>query len=257
MTLAIGSHVERTDPLGGAHARNAEVIQINLSSPRSWRAPSTRGDEETLAASDMDIFVHSPYLINPASIRAEQRDKSRQCLEEQSRAAAQIGATGLVVHGGHPTGGGTVADGINGWLEVLSNADLPCRILIENTAGGNAAVARHLDALEKLFAAIRGAGHDVGFVLDTCHAHAGGMNLDGLVARLIDAVGEIDLVHVNDSKDTAGCGRDRHETLGQGLIPHGAIAEIVGAANAPAVVETPGAAENQAADITWLRQRLS
>lgn len=262
MTVALGSHVERADPLGGAAARDAAVVQLNLSAPQQWRDPKTRGDEATLAAAaaaGTPIFVHAPYLVNCASVDAAQREKSRACLQAQWEAAAVVGASGLVIHGGHPTQGGTVADGIRGWLEVLAALETPagsCRLLIENTAGGSSAVARHLDALEQLYQALRDAGHDVGFVLDTCHAHAGGMPMDGLVDAIRDAVGVIDLVHVNDSKDHAGSGRDRHENLGDGLIPIGQILEIVAAADAPAVVETPGGIEAQAADIAWLRDRL-
>lgn len=78
----------------------------------------------------------------------------------------------------------------------------------------------------------------------------------GLVGAVRDAVGAIDLVHVNDSKDHAASGRDRHENLGAGLIPVGQILEIVAAADAPAAVATPGGAEAQAAGIAWLRARL-
>lgn len=248
--------MERADPLGGAARRGAEVIQLNLSAPQQWRDPVLRGDEDELAASGLPIFVHAPYLLNCASINPEIRAKSRACLDAQSIAAARIGARGLVVHGGHPTGGGVLADGIAGWLEVLDGLTLPCRVLIENTAGGTRAVARHLDALGALFAALRGAGHDVGFVFDTCHAWAGGMDLDELVDPLLEAVGQVDLVHVNDSKDPHNSGRDRHEHLGDGQLPPTAILELVGAFGAPAVVETPGDATAQGVDIAWLRARL-
>lgn len=256
----LGSHVERADPLGGAVARDAAVIQINLSAPQQWRAPKLRGDEAALAAAGIPVFVHAPYLVNCASIRAEIRDKSRDCLRDQLAAAATVGASGLVVHGGHPTGDGTLADGISGWLEVLDQLDLSgCRILIENTAGGSAAVARHLDGIAALYDSLRTAGYGpdkVGFVLDTCHAHAGGIPLPGVVDAVRDLVGTIDLVHLNDSKDVAGCGRDRHERLGAGTIDPAMLVDAVAAADAPCVVETPGGAAEQAGDLEWLRERL-
>jgi deoxyribonuclease-4 len=257
MTVRIGSHVERTDPLEGARVRGAEVIQINLSAPQTWRAPSVKPDEPQLAASGLPIWVHAPYLVNPASVNAEQRAKSRRCLIEQTDAAARVGARGLVVHGGHPTGTGTTADGIDGWLEVLEGWTPAVPICIENTAGGSAAVARHLDALARLFDALRVAGHAPGFVLDTCHAHAGGMAPDDLVTAVLAATGRIDLVHLNDSKDPAGSGRDRHEHLGAGRCDPAWLVDVVRAADTDTVVETPDGPLEQAADMAWIRERLA
>lgn len=257
MSLLIGSHVERIDPLEGASMRSAEVIQINLSAPQTWRAPSVKADEVTLRDSGMPIWVHAPYLINPASVNPEQRAKSRRCLIEQTDAAARVGARGLVVHGGHPTQGGTVADGIRGWVEVLAGWTPKVPIAIENTAGGSAAVARHLDALAELFAALHGEGHDPHFVLDTCHAHAGGMAPDDLVNAIRAATGRIDLVHLNDSKDPAGSGRDRHEHLGAGLCDPAWLTEVVTQADTHTVVETPGGPEEQHLDIQWIRSRIA
>lgn len=253
----IGAHLSRGEVLTGAALRGADVVQVNLSAPQNWERPRTRGDEEAIASSGIPVWVHAPYLVNPASVNPELRAKSRACLEAESEAAAAIGAQGLVVHGGHPTGGGTRDDGIAGWLEVLTGAALPCRVLIENTAGGTRAVARYVDDIALLFAALRREGYDVGFVLDTCHAHAAGENLVDLVTRLRDAVGVIDLVHANDSRDVAGCGRDRHENLGAGLVDPDVLVAVIAEASAPVVVETPGGVEGQSRDIEWLRQRLA
>ena len=249
--------MERTNPILGASLRAADVMQINLTAPQTWRAPSVKPDESEILGSGIPIWVHAPYLVNPASINPEQRKKSRLSLIEQTNAAARIGAKGLVVHGGHPTGDGTLQDGIDGWLEVLKGWEPAVPICIENTAGGSAAVARHLDSIALLYEALRGAGHDCGFVLDTCHAHAGGMDPINLISEILSATGRIDLVHLNDSKDLPGSGRDRHEHLGQGNCDPGWLVEVVAAANTDTVVETPGGAEEQAADIAWIRERLS
>jgi deoxyribonuclease IV len=254
--VLLGSHVDRADVLAGATSRSAEVVQVFLSSPQSWSAPRPRGDEELLASSPLPVFVHAPYLANPASLNPQVRSKTRACLQAQCAAAARVRARGLVVHGGHPTGSGTVDDGIAGWLETLRGWEPQTRILIENTAGGNAAVARRFDSFARLLDALRSAGHDVGVVLDTCHAHAGGERLAGVADRLVAFAGAVDLVHVNDSKDGFDSGRDRHENLGRGSCDTDALAACVAAAGCPAVVETPGGADEQSADLAWLRERL-
>jgi deoxyribonuclease-4 len=129
--------------------------------------------------------------------------------------------------------------------------------LIENTAGGDRAMARHLSSIEKLWQAVQAAGgsENVGFCLDTCHFHAGGEELVGLVDRVRAITGRVDLVHCNDSRDAFGSGADRHTNLGSGQADPDGLVTVVKAAGAPVVVETPGGADGQAADIAWLRER--
>jgi deoxyribonuclease-4 len=254
--LLLGTHVDRPAALADAEACQAEVIQLFLSAPRTWAAPKRRGDEEAIAASGLAVYVHAPYLANPASANPEVRAKTRQCLQEQTAAAVAVGARGVVVHGGHPTGSGTVDDGIAGWLEVLAGWEPVVPILVENTAGGTAAVARRFDDFARLYDALRTHGHQIGVCLDTCHAHAGGESLDRCVERLVRFAGQVDFVHVNDSKDPFDSGRDRHENLGAGLCALDEIVGAVAAAGCPAVVETPGGVQAQAADVALLRSRL-
>lgn len=251
--MQIGAHLDRDAVVRDAARTDSNVAQVFLSSPRSWQAPKPRGDEAALRSSGLLLYVHAPYLCNPASTNPAVRNATRTALEAQSAAAATIGALGLVVHGGHPTGGGTYDDGIAGWLSVLDGAELPVRILIENTAGGAAAVARRFGPFEALIGRLRDAGHDVGVCLDTCHAHAGGEPLDDAVERLRAFAGAIDLVHANDSRDPFDSGRDRHANLGDGAVGAAAVAAVVQAAQCPAVVETPGGVAAMAADIAYLR----
>ena len=111
-------------------------------------------------------------------------------------------------------------------------------VLIENTAGGEHAMARRFDALARLWDAV--AEFDVGFCLDTCHAHAAGEELADVVDRIKAITGRIDLVHLNDSRDAFGSGADRHANVGQGTIDADVLVAVCAAAGAPVVVETPG-----------------
>jgi deoxyribonuclease-4 len=69
----------------------------------------------------------------------------------------------------------------------------------------------------------------------------------------MEATGRIDLVHANDSKDPFDSRRDRHQNLGAGEIPKEDLARTIVEAAAPVVVETPGGAQEQGADIEWVR----
>ena len=152
------------------------------------------------------------------------------------------------------TGDGPQSEGIVRWRKALDALDTDMQVLIENTAGGDKAVARRVEWIGRLFEEIGGYG--VGFVLDTCHSWAGGEPFEELVPRVLEATGRIDLVHANDSKDPFDSRRDRHENLGAGQIPEHDLAETLSAAGAPIVVETPGGAVEQAADIKWVRASI-
>jgi deoxyribonuclease-4 len=125
-------------------------------------------------------------------------------------------------------------------------------VYLENTAGGDHAMARRFDAIARLWEEIGDLG--VGFCLDTCHTHAAGEDLVTAVERIKAITGRIDLVHCNDSKDAAGSGADRHEHLGKGQIDPSALVAVVRTAGAPVICETPVA--GVADDIAFLREAL-
>ena len=255
--MKIGSHVERGRIFEGARDRLSDVVQINLTAPQTWRSPSDKGDEQKLLSSGLSIYVHAPYLVNPSSMNPEVRLKSIRCLKEQLNYVEKIGAKGLVVHGGHPTGSGSSKDAVNNWLEVLSALQMPVnKILIENTAGGKEAVARKITTLTSFYQSLRDNGFEVGFCLDTCHAWAGGMEQINLVENVLKAVGTINLLHVNNSKDLFDSSRDRHENLLKGSMEPESILNIVREANIDCVVETPGSVELQKEDVRYLRENL-
>lgn len=252
--IPVGAHTPAGRPLEEAAVRNADLVQIFLSNPQGWRKPEPRADVAELAASPLPIYVHAPYLINVCADNNKVRVPSRRILQETCDAATEIGAAAVVVHGGHVTGDGLQEEGIVRWRKALAALDTGMQVLIENTAGGEKAVARRVEWIARLWEEIGGYG--VGFVLDTCHSWAGGEPFDQLVERTLEATGRIDLVHANDSKDPFDSRRDRHQNLGKGMIPVDDLARVIVGAAAPVVVETPGGAAEQAADIEWVRSIL-
>ncbi|GAA2813996.1 deoxyribonuclease IV [Saccharopolyspora taberi] len=254
--MRIGAHVRDDDPLSAAAERGAEVVQFFLSDPQSWKAPQPHPQAEQLRGSELEVFIHSPYTINVASLNNRIRIPSRKAVVQQAKAAAEVGARGLVVHGGHVTKDDDPAEGIANWRKLFERQaadggfDVP--ILIENTAGGANAMARRFDVLARLWDAVGEFG--AGFCLDTCHAHAAGEELLDIVDRVKAITGRIDLVHLNDSRDAFGSSRDRHANIGAGEIDPELLVAVCASAGAPVVVETPG--EGQADDIAFLRERI-
>jgi deoxyribonuclease IV len=255
--MRIGAHVDPADPLAAAAARGAEAVQFFLTDPQGYKTPKPREDAAVLRESEVDIYIHAPYIVNVASPNNRIRIPSRKLLMAHARAAAELGAKGLIVHGGHVGRDADLTAGFDNWRKAFEYAEtdggLPLPVLIENTAGGDNACARRFDDLARLWDAVGQFG--AGFCLDTCHAFAGGEDLVGIVDRVKAITGRIDLIHANDSKGAFDSGQDRHDNLGNGKIDPELVVAAIRAAGAPAVVETPGGVEGQTADIALLRER--
>ena len=248
----IGSHVGPDDPLGVAAAEGADCVQIFLGDPQSWKKPAPRADADDLRASEIPVYVHAPYLINVASANNRVRIPSRKILQQTCDAASDIGAAAVIVHGGHVAEDDDEAEGFVRWRKAIDSLETDMQVLLENTAGGDHAMARHFDTIGRLWDHIGDTG--IGFCLDTCHAWAAGEDLVDSVERIIGITGRVDLVHCNDSKDEQGSGRDRHENLTHGQIDPDAILAVVRAAGAPVICET--AAEGRKDDLAFLRTNL-
>src|SRR6476646_11388504 len=119
--MQIGAHVEQTDPIAEAQARNAPLVQFFLGNPQSYKGPvlayeagaeALKADAE---AAGVDLYVHAPYLINVATTNNRQRIPSRKLLQQFIDAGASVGAKGLIVHGGHVDKAEDVEKGFDNW----------------------------------------------------------------------------------------------------------------------------------------------
>lgn len=259
--MQIGAHVDQTDPIAEAKARGTSLVQFFLGDPQDYKGPVIRydgGAEALRAAAEaegVDLYVHAPYIVNVATTNNRIRIPSRKLLQQHMDAAASIGAKGLIVHGGHVGDKDDPAVGFDNWRKAIEATDLKIPLLLENTAGGENAMARYLERIKGTWEAIASAsGSDrVGFCLDTCHAHAGGIDMETAVDQILGITGRIDLVHANDSRDAFDSGADRHANLGAGQIPPDLLAAVIRDAGAPAMLETPGGAEQHRDDMAWIR----
>jgi deoxyribonuclease-4 len=264
VSLQVGGHGDQVDPVAEAAARGATLAQFFLGDPQAWKGPEIRyaGGAAALKAAAQEagitLYVHAPYVLNVATTNNRIRIPSRKFLQQYLDAAAEVGAAGVIVHGGHVLKDDDPAIGFDNWRKCIEQLEMPVQLLIENTAGGENAMARRLERIARLWDAIGRAkgGDTVGFCLDTCHAHAGGEELVGLVDRVMAITGRIDLVHANDSRDSFDSGADRHANFGEGEVGTEALAEVVRTASVPVVVETPGGREGQGADIAWLKENV-
>jgi deoxyribonuclease-4 len=262
---------------GLAYARRikAAAMQVFVTNPRGW-APSP-GDphqderlREGLAADRMPLFLHAPYLVNLGSPAETTRRNSAEALRHALVRGAALGAAGVVFHAGSAVDGGRRDDALTYSRELLLPlldfaAALPDgpRLLVEPTAGGGGALAADIEGLAGYIACHD--GHPgLGVCLDTCHLFAAGHDLatPGGMRRMLTAYdkqigrGRLGLVHANDSKDALGSLRDRHQSIGEGMIglePFGELFRHPVTRGVPVLVETPGTAEEHARDLELLR----
>lgn len=254
----IGAHVKHGDPVAPSQAYGANAVQIFLGDPQGWKAPTVDypGGAEALRAAvetaGLAVYVHAPYVLNVATTNNRIRIPSRKILQQQVDLAAQIGARALVVHGGHVTKGDDPEAGFDNWRKCAERLEHKLPVLVENTAGGDNAMARRLDRIARLWDAV--GDSDLGFCLDTCHAFAAGIDPSDMVDKIRSITGRIDLVHANDSRDEFDSGADRHANLGAGSIGAEAVAAVVREAGADAIVETPH--DGQQADVAYLKNHV-
>ena len=255
----VGAREDDANPILEAAESGADGVQIFLADPQGWKAPKEHPHAAQLRSGELDVYVHAPYIVNVATTNNRIRIPSRKLLITHAAAAAALNAKGLIVHGGHVLAKDDPAVGFDNWRKAFArqqeDGGFPLPILIENTAGGDNAMTRTLEALARLWDRVGVFG--AGFVLDTCHAHAAGLDMDTVVDDIRGITGRIDLVHCNNSRDEAGSGRDRHAPLLSGEIPSDMLVDIVRAAGAPVILETPGGSAERGEEIAFLRAALA
>ena len=125
------------------------------------------------------------------------------------------------MHGGHVNKDDDPAKGFDNWRKAVEATDLKIPLLIENTAGGDNAMARYLERIARVWDAISD-----GRAASTWSASASTPATPTPAATTsrpssrtsLKITGRIDLVHCNDSRDEFDSGADRHANFGAGRI---------------------------------------
>ena len=133
---------------------------------------------------------------------------------------------------------------------------MPVPLLIENTAGGDNAMARRLDGSPALGRDRRGRGRRPSASASTpATPTPAARNWSTVVDRVKAITGRIDLVHANDSRDEFDSGADRHANFGDGTSTPRTWSTVVRAAGHRSS-SRHRRRDGQAADIAWLRKRV-
>ena len=237
----IGAHLSKSTLTNQINLTESEIAQIFISNPRSYQPPS-RADVEQVNQVQIPLVAHLPYLVNIPSFNPEVIAKSSGLLLSTDK-VIKGNLTTMVVHAGQGGKESSTEEAVEKWIQFYKTAEIKNTLLIENTAGGNAAPGKSLEVLVNLILALR-EFNPVGICFDTCHAYAAGYeDLLGAYLYIKEKLGQVDLVHLNDSKDPLGSNRDRHELLNKGTIGKANLDLLITQLKADGtkvILETPG-----------------
>ncbi|HLM78465.1 MAG TPA: deoxyribonuclease IV [Rubrobacteraceae bacterium] len=274
-TNRVGRHLPTSGGLKNtlqlAREQGLETVQIFVSNPQSWAAPTPRPDGEAFVTGTNEVglspvVAHAKYLVNLASPDAEHRACSARALAAELVAAGSLSAEFVVVHAGSHGGSGEeegmkrLVEGFDRARELAATEDGAAEPLVENSVGAGTQLCSSFDALAEV---AKEAGAQV--CADTAHLYVAGYDLSTpegarkVAGELKAALGKsIALLHLNDPRNGLGSRRDGHERIGEGHIPKEAWAEFLPLLpGVPLVMETPYATPESDAEQVRLVKELA
>lgn len=260
----IGAHVSASGGVENApvNAQNigATAFAFFTKNQRQWVSPPLteksiekfRANCDKYGFTDSQILPHDSYLINLGSPDEEGLAKSRSAFTDEMTRCEQLSLRYLNFHPGahlNKISEGEclkiIAESVNIAISKTKNVVA----VIENTAGQGSNVGYRFEHLAGIIELIDDKSR-VGVCIDTCHAYAGGYDLqtrEGYDKTFDDfdcIVGFKYLcgMHLNDAKKGLGSHVDRHDSLGAGLLGVDTFRWIMQDSrfdNIPLILETP------------------
>lgn len=196
-----------------------------------------------------NVICHAPYIVNLANdLDYEKYEFAINFLTNELRRCDQLGIKYLVLHPGsqmkieksHAIY--NIVKGLNMALSTSSNTV----ILLETMAGKGTELGRSIDELKSIIDNIDNKER-IGVCLDTCHLNDSGIdisNFDDYLNEFDKLIGidKIKCIHVNDSKNSLGSHKDRHENIGYGTIGFDSLMGVIYNERlecVPKILETP------------------
>jgi deoxyribonuclease IV len=195
------------------------------------------------------VIVHAPYIINLGNTKsADTFELATSFLSKEIERVKAFGAKVIVLHPGAHVGAGSeagIASIISGLNMVLKGVE-GVSIALETMAGKGSECGRTFEEIKAIIDGVENKAC-ISVCLDTCHVHDAGydvFDVDGLLNHFDEVIGlhYLSVVHINDSKNPVGAGKDRHENLGYGYIGFKTLHEYVThpkLAHLPKILETP------------------
>lgn len=266
--VLIGSHVSMKgkDMLLGAAEEaagyGASTFMIYTGAPQNTRRKATEemnienGQAFMKQHGLSDMVVHAPYIINLGNtIKPQNFEFGVRFMKEEIERAEALGATQMTMHPGAHVGAGpeaAIAQIAKGLNEIL-HEDQTIQIALETMAGKGTEIGRSFEEIAQIIELVE-LKDKVSVTLDTCHTHDAGYQIrddfDGVLEEFDRIIGldKLKVIHVNDSKNPQGAGKDRHANIGSGYIGFEALNYIVHhpkLEGLPKILETPFVGEDK------------
>ncbi|MEB3100985.1 deoxyribonuclease IV [Ferviditalea candida] len=260
--MKIGSHVSFSDK-GLLNAANEAVsygsgtFMIYTGAPQNTKRKPIEdqyieeGKEIMRQHGIGEIVVHAPYIINLGSYKKNTFQLAVDFLIDEIRRTEYIGVRNIVLHPGAYTdmdaeyGINRIAEGLNEVLKATSDTNV--NIALETMAGKGSEIGRSFEELAAIMDKVED-NERLTVCFDTCHTHDAGYDIvndfDGVMQEFDRLIGlkRLAVMHLNDSKNERGSGKDRHAPVGSGWIGFKAMNEIVhhdAVKHLPMILETP------------------
>lgn len=260
MDLIIGSHVsfKNDDQLLGsvkeAIGYKANTFMFYTGAPQNTRRGSIN-DKYTYEAYKLmkennmaleNVIVHAPYIINLCNDK--NFDFSVSFLKQEVMRCEELGITKLVLHPGSSVGlerNHAISNIVKG-LNIVLDDNHNVVICIETMAGKGTEVGKTFEEIKFIIDNIKNKSK-IGVCLDTCHISDGGYdvsNFDSVLDKFDSVIGldYLKCIHINDSKNSLGSHKDRHENIGFGTIGFDNMINIIynkRLEGIPMILETP------------------
>ncbi|WP_050180878.1 deoxyribonuclease IV [Domibacillus robiginosus] len=266
--LKIGSHVSMSGKkmlLGASEeavSYGATTFMVYTGAPQNTRRKPIEdlnieaGRRHMEQNGIIDIVVHAPYIINLGNtIKPETFQLGVDFLQMEIERSTAVGASQIVLHPGAHVGAGAeaglkkIAEGLN---EVLQQ-DQIVQIALETMAGKGTECGRQFEEIAMIMDMVN-HNDKLSVCFDTCHTHDAGYpvreDFDGVLDQFDRIIGidRLKVLHINDSKNERGAGKDRHENIGFGYIGFDALSYIVHhpqLTDIPKILETPYIGEDK------------
>ncbi|MWV44398.1 deoxyribonuclease IV [Paenibacillus sp. HJL G12] len=260
--LKIGSHVSFSDKgllsaTNEANSYGSSSFMIYTGAPQNTRRKPIEsmyleeGKALMKESGFEEIVVHAPYIINLGSYKPNTFELAVSFLQEEIRRTHAIGVKNIVLHPGAYTdkdpdyGIERIAEGLNEVLDGTNETEV--HIALETMAGKGTEMGRTFEEIARMIEKVK-HNERLTICMDTCHIHDAGYDivsdLDGVLEEFDRIIGldRIGVVHINDSKNPRGAGKDRHAPIGSGWIGFDTINSVVHhekLAGRPFILETP------------------
>ena len=209
------------------------------------------------------LLIHSPFIINPASVDESVQELTREVLREDLNFTAKIPGAMYNFHPGNYLKR-TPEEGIEAIADMVNNVvpdNFPSFVLLETMAGKGTELGRSFQELKQIINLTK-CPEKLGVCLDTCHIWDGGYDVNEGLDKTLEEFDSIlglyrlKAIHLNDSLNERGAHKDRHAKIGQGKLGVEAMGKIINHPSLrelPFYLETPNELAGYAEEIKLLR----